>query len=98
MHMKKQILLQTAACVLNILFAFIAYRFAAFDYVAGIFIYAIVGGAIVVWGVRTIRHRRELDIAWGLLNALNIVCGLQAAISGLGHLFGIILRGWYPPF
>ena len=96
--MKKQILFQTTACLLNILFGMIAQRFATFYYVAGIFIFAIVGGVIVGWGIRTIRHWRELDIVWGMINVLNIACAMLAVLSGVGHVVDVISRGWYPPF
>ena len=98
MTVKKQILFQTVACVLNILFSMIAQRFATFFYVAGVFIYAIAGLTIVLWGIRTILHWRELDIAWGAINVLNIACAMFAVLSGVGHVVDVISRGWYPPF
>lgn len=98
MKVKKQMLLQTVVCALNIFFGLITHRFATFYYVAGILICAVVGGVLLIWGIRTIRHWRELDIAWGALNILNLVCAIPAVLSGVSHLIDVVLRGWYPPF
>ena len=97
MTTKRTILVQATICVLNIVFSLIAHRFATFYYVAGIFIYAIVGGLIAIWGIRTIRQWRTLDIAWAALNVLTIVLAFPMVLSGIGHLVGIFLNGWYPP-
>ncbi len=98
MNMKKTILLQTALCALDIVFGLIAYRFATFYYVAGIQIYAMIGAIVVIWGIRTIRHWREMDAAWVMLNILNIVVSLPVILSGVIHISGVVLYGWYPPF
>ena len=98
MTTKRQILIQAAICALNIVYGLIAYRFATFYYVAGIFIYAIVSGVIVALGIRTIRQWRSLDIAWASLNVLTIVLAFLMVLSGIGHLASIALNGWYPPF
>lgn len=96
--MKKNILLQTALCALNILFGLIAYRFATFYYVAGNQIYAMIGAIVVIWGIRTIRHWREMGAGWVMLNVLNIIASLPVVLSGVIHIVGVVLYGWYPPF
>ena len=98
MTTKRKILFQAAICALNIIFGLIAYRFATFYYVAGIFIYAIVGGVIAIWGIQTIRQWRTLDIAWATLNGLTIVFAVLMMLSGIEHLLSICSNGWYPPF